>query len=101
MTAARYLAAAERLDLAAWLAIAADQPTHARYLAARSVIGELEKTWHTNKGSLPEAPWEKAEADEDILSQFRNVVRAWASWAQENSRTSARFFDRDRRDWQG
>jgi len=99
MTAARYLAAAERLDLAEWLAVAADQATHARYLAARSVIGELEKTWHTNKGALPKAPWEKAEADEGILAQFRNVVRAWTSWAQENPRTSARFFDRDRRDW--
>ena len=49
-------------------------------------------------GTSPES-WEKAAANEEILSQFRNVVGAWKTWARENPRTSARFFDRDRRDW--
>lgn len=99
MTAARYLAAAEKIDLAAWLSAAATEPTHARYLAARSIIGDLEKTWHTTKGKLPDATWKKAEADEAVLSQFSRVVRDWAGWASEHRTTSARFFDRDRRDW--
>jgi len=99
MTAARYLAAAEGLDLAAWLSAAANEPTHARYLAARSIIGDLEKTWHNAKGKLPAVSWEEAAADEAILSQFSTVARVWAGWASEHPTTSARFFDRDRRDW--
>jgi len=42
-TASRYLAASEGLNLADWLAAASQRPTHARFLAARFIIADLDK----------------------------------------------------------
>ena len=99
MAAARYLAAAERLGLAEWLALAADKPTHARYLAARSVIGDLERTWHATKGDLPTVPWKEAQGAADQLKKLSTVLAAWEAWARENPKFSHSFFDADRRHW--
>ena len=98
-TAARYLAAYEGLDLADWLAATADKPTPARYLAARSIVAELDRTWETSKGQLPAVSWEQAAKEPAALEQFRQTMRAWQSWARENPRHSAHFFDADRERW--
>jgi len=97
--AASYLAAAEWLDLDEWLDVAAKKPTKARYLAARSIVKQLEKYWHISKGELPSASWEEASEDTEKLEQYRKVVQAWQKWASENLRYSSGFFDRDREHW--
>ncbi len=97
--AARYLAAAEMLDLDEWLELAARAPTRPRYLAARSVIADLETTWNTTRGDPPEAPWQQASTAPETLEQFRKVVRAWRAWARQNKGFSSRFFNIDRKYW--
>ena len=97
--AARYLAAAEGTDLAAWLTKAIEEPTRVRYLAGRSVVGELEQTWHISKGALPQDEWIPATASRETMDRFSSVLRAWLAWARENPRASGQFFDRDRQDW--
>lgn len=97
--AARYLAAAEWLDLDEWLDEAANKPTNARYLAVRSIVAQLENAWNITKGELPSVSWEEASKSSEKLEQFRNVVRAWQKWASENLRFSSGFFDRDREHW--
>ncbi len=99
MTAARYLAAAEWLDLDEWLDVAAKTPTKARYLAARSIIKQLEKYWHISKGQLPKVRWEEVSKNPEKLEQYRKVVQAWQKWSNENPRYSSGFFDRDREHW--
>lgn len=91
-TAAWYLARAEDLDLAEWLGWAAEEPTRARYMAAHLIIPQLEKQWHEQKGRLPAADWDTATHNPGMLEQFRQTVRAWAEWAQENPRFSSDFF---------
>ncbi len=85
-------------DLADWLARAAERLTHARYLAARSIIADLESTWHTDMGELPVAPW-RGVVGTVLLEPFRKVIRAWEGWARANPQFSARFFDDDRQHW--
>ncbi len=97
--AARYLATAEWLDLDQWLDVAANEPTPARYVAARSIIGQLERAWNITKGTLPKVSWEQLIENPETLEQFRSVVRAWQEWASENLRFSSQFFDRDRKHW--
>jgi len=99
LTAARYLAAYEELDLADWLARAAQKPTKARYLAARSIVEQLERTWRLKTGDLPTARWEDAAQAPDGLKLFKKALRAWEQWARENPRFSRGFFDADRRHW--
>lgn len=99
VTVARYLAAYEGLDLADWLEGAAEQPTPARYLAAPSIIKQLEKRWDLHKGDLPEVAWEDLAKDPAKLAQYKKVLRAWQQWARENPRFSARFFNEDRKPW--
>jgi hypothetical protein len=95
----RYLAAAEWLDLDEWLDGAAKTPTKTRYVAARSIIKQIEEHWNFTKGELPSASWEEASKDTEKLEQYRKVVRAWQKWASEHVRYSSRFFDRDREHW--
>jgi len=97
--AARYLAAYEGLNLADWLAGAAEDPTLARYLAARSVVRELAKTWRQQKGELREAAWPDFHGDPERVAQYQETLRAWERWARENPRSSDRFFDADRKHW--
>jgi hypothetical protein len=99
MRAARYLAAYEGLDLAAWLSVAADKPTHAHYLAGRSIVKELEETWNINKGELPGTSWEEIAKSPEAAELFRRTLLSWQAWAKENQRTSEHFFDEDRKEW--
>jgi len=96
--AARYLAAAEGLDLVKWLRRAATSPTRARRFAGRSIVRELEQHWHTQRGALPAEPLDATQAA-DRLKEFQRTLRAWATWAQENPGYSQRFFDADRAPW--
>lgn len=96
---ARYLAAYEGLGLAEWLARAAEESTHARYLAAKSIIGELEEDWHMKKGELPSEPWSDVSKSPEMLAQFRQILLVWQEWARENSRASSRFFNKGRHSW--
>ncbi|MHC4474464.1 MAG: HEAT repeat domain-containing protein [Planctomycetota bacterium] len=98
-TAARYLAAAEGLNLADWLDLTAREPTSVRYAAARCIIANLEETWHTTRGQFPEARWQQLLQESQTLEDFREVVLAWQGWAQENRQFSSRYFDADRRHW--
>jgi hypothetical protein len=97
--AARYLAAYEKIDLAAWLSAAADKPTRSHYLAAQSIIKELEQTWKINKGDLPGTSWEEVAKSPEAVESFRRTLLAWQSWAKENQRSSEHFFDEDRKEW--
>jgi len=99
VTAARYLAAYEDLDLADWLAAAAEQHTPAHDLAAHSIIKELEETWHISFGKLPNIGGDDRSKDPGMVLQYKGVLRAWEQWARENPRTSAHFFDGDREHW--
>ena len=65
----------KKLALADWLAGAIAKPTHARYLAARSIVAGLEETWAINHGRLPSAPWKGASADPAAMEQFRKVLK--------------------------
>jgi RNA polymerase sigma factor (sigma-70 family) len=98
-TAARYLAATEWLDLAEWFALAKEQPTYTRYMAARSIIKELERKWNITKGLLPEISAENFADNNEKLKRFSEIVDEWQKWASENSRFSFYFFDNDRKDW--
>ncbi|HUT31240.1 MAG TPA: hypothetical protein VMX13_15710 [Sedimentisphaerales bacterium] len=93
--AARYLAAEEHLELAAWLALAAEKPNKARYIAARSIIRELEGKWQLNMGKAPSTNWEQLAGDPDQMAAFKDLVAAWQEWATENPRFCSRFFTRD------
>ncbi len=93
--AARYLAAQEGLDLAAWLALAAEKPTKARYIAAASIIRQLEEKWRLNMGEAPTANWEQLAGDPDQMAAFKDLVSAWHQWATENPRFCSRFFTPD------
>jgi hypothetical protein len=77
------------------LDVAAKTPTKARYIAARSIIKQIEKQWYITKGELPSASWEEASKSPEKPEQYRKVVRAWQQWASENIRFSSQFFDRD------
>jgi len=97
--AARYLAAAEWLDLSEWLDLTANDLTYARYLAAHSIIQELERTWNTTKGPVPALTNEQFLANQHLLEPYRLVIRAWHVWADENQRFSQQFFEKMRKDW--
>jgi len=97
--AARYLAAYEGLNLADWLARAVEGITLARYLAARPVVRELEKTWRQQRGELPEATWADFHTAPERVAQYQETLRAWERWARENPRSSGHFFDADRKRW--
>ncbi|MCH7725259.1 MAG: hypothetical protein IH991_02075, partial [Planctomycetes bacterium] len=97
--ASRYLAAYEGVPLAEWLGRCRNQRTRARYLAARSIIPQLEKTWNNSKGELPSASWNEIRDDLSDWSAFARIVKAWQDWAEENARFSVRFFDEDREEW--
>lgn len=97
--AARYLAAAERLDLTEWFALAKEQPTYARYIAARSIIEKLEKKWNITKGLLPDISGKNFTDNNEKLKRFSEIVDQWRRWAAENPRFSFYFFDADRKDW--
>lgn len=97
--AARYLAAAEWLDLGEWLDLAASNLTYARYLAAHSIIEELERTWNTTKGLVPAFTNEQFLENQHALEPYRLIIRAWQAWAVENRRFSQQFFEKNRKDW--
>ncbi|MHC4155576.1 MAG: hypothetical protein ACYST6_11740 [Planctomycetota bacterium] len=99
MMAARYLARAEWLDLGEWLDLVTSEPTHARYLAARSIIKELEEKWNVTKGQLPDLTWKEASKNSEAIEQFREVVGAWQEWAAENLRFSSEFFEHQHENW--
>ena len=90
--AAWYLAKAEKVGLAEWLNRAAEEPTRARYMAAHLIISRLEKNWDEQKGRMPSDDWDMAARNPAVLEQFRETMRAWAEWAQENPRFSSNFF---------
>ena len=90
--AARYLAAGEGLDLSDWVGVAAEQPTHARYVAACSIIRELEKSWNVTYGDIGASPWEEVSKHDDLLAEFSSIVRAWEQWARKNPKLSGQFF---------
>ena len=98
--AARYLAAYEGRPWPTGWPRAVQQPTAARYLAARSIVPQLEKTWGISHGPLPAAAWKEASADPAAMEQFRKVLRAWETWARQNPRSSEHFFDEDRKPWE-
>jgi hypothetical protein len=98
-TAARYLAACEGLDLTEWLALAAAEPTHARYIAARPIIAEVESHWRISEGKLAEVPWPACSGNPETLEQFRKTIRAWEEWARKRPTYSANFFAADRAHW--
>jgi hypothetical protein len=101
LRAAFYLAAAEWLDLDAWLEQALNDPTYARYVAVRAVVGELESTWKTTKGSLPVFTYEQFLKNQHVyIEQYTQIIRAWQTWAVENPRFSQKFFEKARRSWQ-
>ncbi|MHC4212410.1 MAG: HEAT repeat domain-containing protein [Planctomycetota bacterium] len=91
---ARYLAGSEGLDLDQWLEVAVNKPTAARYIAANSIIKQLEKKWNITKGQFPDVTWKEASNNPEVLEQYRKVVRAWQEWASENERFSSQFFER-------
>ena len=91
-TAARYLAAGEGLELSDWFGVAAEQPTEARYVAACSIIRELEKSWNVTYGDIGALPWEELSKDDDLLTEFSSIVRAWEQWARKNPKLSGQFF---------
>jgi hypothetical protein len=97
--AARYLAGAECLDLDQWLDVAANEPTAARYIAANSIIKQIEKRWNITKGQIPDVTWKEASRNPEVLEQYSTVVRAWQEWASENLRFSSQFFEREHQGW--
>lgn len=97
--AARYLAATEWLDLTEWFALVTEQPTYARYIAAHSIIKELETKWNITKGLLPDISGKDFADNNEKLKRFSEIVDEWQKWASENSRFSFYFFDNDRKDW--
>ena len=90
--AAWYLVKAEDLNLAQWLENATNKPTRARYIAARLVVTKLEKHLHVKKGDLPPGDWDTVIDNPNLLGQYRDTLRAWAEWANENQRFSSDFF---------
>jgi len=97
--AARYLAAAEWLVLDQWLELAAKEPNAARYIAAQSIVGGLERTWNMTKGEMPKVTWQQASKNPETLEQYRAVVSAWQKLAHENLRFSEQYFEGDREHW--
>ncbi|HDY65640.1 MAG TPA: redoxin domain-containing protein [Phycisphaerae bacterium] len=97
--AARYLAAWEGLNLADWFATTAREPTHARYIAARSIIAEIESEWRISEGKLPAVAWKQCAKSSETLKDFRKAVQAWEKWARKNPSFSSRFFLDARRHW--
>jgi len=98
--AARYLAADEDMSLADWLATAAQNLTHARFLAARVIIADLANTWHlTDKKDLTGLAWKDVSENAGKMAQARQAILEWEKWARENPRASATYFDRDREPW--
>jgi hypothetical protein len=97
--AARYLAAYQKIDLAAWLSAAAEKPNRGHFLAAQSIVGELEQTWKTTKGDMPKGAWEEVAKSPEAVDAFRRTLLAWQAWAKENQRSSEHFFDEDRKEW--
>ena len=93
--AARHLAALEHLDLADWFTAAIDEPTEARYLAAKSIVADLERTWRETKGVLPDVSWSKAVGDQKVMEAYRQTLRNWLEFANRNPRESSHFFDDD------
>jgi len=98
-TAARYLAAAEELDLTEWLTAVAAKPTGARYVAARAILRGIAADWNVDLGPLPTADWAEARGNPAVLGQFRKTVSAWAGWTGEHPSFSGRFFEGDRSRW--
>jgi len=78
------------------LIYALEAPTYARYIAARSIIKQLQAKWNITKGQLPDIGKEDFT---DNNKTFSEVVDEWRKWASENSRFSFYFFDRDRENW--
>ncbi|MHC4742873.1 MAG: HEAT repeat domain-containing protein [Planctomycetota bacterium] len=97
--AARYLAAAEHLDLTEWLNLASQAPTYARYMAARSIINQLETKWNITKKPIPDLSKEDFSGKSENLKSFSKILDEWQEWATENSRFSFYFFENDRTDW--
>ena len=93
--ASRHLAALEHLDLADWLTASIDEPTHARFLAAKSIVADLERIWDEKKGALPDIPWSKAVNDQKVIDSYRQTLRHWLEFAKQNPRESSHFFDDD------
>jgi hypothetical protein len=99
--AARYLAAYGGLTLEKWFAVAAKEPTQARFVSARFIIEDLQRHWHITRGDLAGLSWKGVSTDERELAQFRKALLGWEQWARENPRASATFFDRYRTGWTG
>ncbi|MCX7050180.1 MAG: hypothetical protein NTX50_32430 [Candidatus Sumerlaeota bacterium] len=98
--AARYLAADENMNLAEWLAAAAQNLTHARFLAARVIISDLIKTQHiTDKKDLSGLEWKDVSENAGKMTEARQAILEWEKWARENPRASSAYFDRDRELW--
>ena len=93
--AARHLAALEQLDLADWLTAAIDEPTQARFLAAKSIVADLERIWDEKKGVLPDTTWSKAVSDQRVIDVYRQTLRNWLEFAKQHPRESLHFFDDD------
>jgi len=81
------------------LIYALEAPTYARYIAARSIIKQLQAKWNITKGQLPDIAKEDFTDNNEKLKTFSEVVDEWRKWASENSRFSFYFFDRDRENW--
>ncbi|MHC4645852.1 MAG: sigma-70 family RNA polymerase sigma factor [Planctomycetota bacterium] len=90
--AGRYLAVAEGLDLANWFALAAEHPTYARFVAARSIIDQLEKQWQVTCGDLPALAPEDFSNTSPELDELAGIIRGWETWARKNPNYSSQFF---------
>ena len=53
------------------LTAAAKEPTHARYLAARAFIDEIESAWQTGQAKPPSGTWRQVSKDPPALGSGR------------------------------
>ncbi len=99
LNAGRYLAAGEWLDLDGWFEQAAKEPTYIRYLAAVSIISEIETTFNITQGKLPDLKKEDFSANNEKLRQFSAILLAWKNWTVENQSYASDFFEKYRQKW--
>jgi hypothetical protein len=97
--AARYLAAAEKVGLTEWFALAKEQPSFARYIAASSIIKQIEKQWDITKDPLPEISGKDFMDNSEKIRRFSDIVGQWQKWSEQYPRFSSKFFDKDKNNW--
>ena len=97
MIAALDTADASVRDRAArYLGAAADNPTRPQYIAARSIVRELEAFAHASNGAIPGVDFSAFATDQKAQEQFSATIGAWLAWAKKQPTMSDRFFSGDR-----